>query len=600
MSTTLIRQYTTPGGVEPGPSENLTTSLWRHEEERGDDPILLYREGDSFRSITYAEMAERVRRLAGGLIGMGLEPGTRVCIFSPTRYEFTLLDYAIWAAGCATVTIYETSSPEQVQWIISDSESEVVVCANDDLRKVVDDALAGEDARPTVLTIDAGGLDELIARGESVSDEQVLERARSVTQDDLATLVYTSGTTGMPKGCELTVRNFVWTVTQAEAVLSEVLHRGAVTLMFLPLAHSFARIVQVGSVSTQAQIAYSTGANALMEELAMVRPTWLFAVPRVFEKVYNGASQKAHDEGKGRIFDLAAKVAAEYSRRREAGRVGWGMRLLHGLFDRLVYSRLRDALGGRVQHAVSGGAGLGERLGHFFNGIGLVVLEGYGLTETSAASCVNPPGATKIGTVGQPVPGASGAIADDGEILLKGDMVFRGYWKNPRATAEVMTDDGWFQTGDVGSMDEDGYIRITGRKKEIIVTAGGKNVAPAVLEDRLRAHPLISQAMVVGDRRPFIGALITIDAEEYPRWAARHELDVPLEEAAEHPDLLAEVEEAVESANRAVSQAESIRRFRILPGDFSIQGNELTPTLKLRRNIISERYATEIESLYIS
>ena len=596
--TAITRQFTTPGGVEPDPDENLTTALWRHAEADPQTPILAYRSGDRFIDVTYGEMADRVRRLAAGLIALGKEPGTRVCIFSPTRYEFTLLDYAIWAAGCATVTIYETSSAEQVRWIVQDSGAEVVFCADASLQKTLEDALDGDLGDLRVFTVDSGGLDDLVEIGSGVSDEQVMERARSVTQNDLATLVYTSGTTGMPKGCELTVRNFVWTVTQATSVLNEVIRKGAVTLMFLPLAHSFARIVQVGSVSNQSKIAYSTGVPTLMEELQMVRPTWLFAVPRVFEKVYNGASQKAHDDGKGRIFDLAAKVAGDYSRGREQGKVGLGTRLLHGVFDRLVYGKLRDALGGRVTHIVSGGSGLGERLGHFFNGIGLFVLEGYGLTETSAASCVNPPDRIRIGTVGQPVPGASAAIADDGEILLKGDMVFRGYWKNPQATAEVMDEDGWFYTGDIGSMDPDGYIRITGRKKEIIVTAGGKNVAPAVLEDRMRAHPLVSQVMVVGDDRPFIAALVTIDAEEYPKWAERNGVDLPLEEAREHPLLLEAVQEAVDRANRAVSKAESIRKFRILPNDFTIEGQELTPTLKVKRNVVADRYRDEIEALY--
>lgn len=598
MTTTSIRQFTTPGGVEPDPDENLTSGLWRQEEAEGNSPILRYRQANAFIPVTYAQMAERVRRLAAGFIAMGLEPGDRVGLLMPTRYEFTLLDYAIWAAGCATVPIYETSSVEQVRWILTDSEAKAVVCGDDDLRKVVDEALADQQAEPRVFTVDAGGLDELTAVGASVSDLQVMERAKGVTQQDLATLVYTSGTTGMPKGCELTVRNLVWTVDQAKEVLSAVLRKGAITLMFLPLAHSFARIVQVGSVATGAQIAYSTGIPNLTEELEMVKPTWLFSVPRVFEKVYNSASQKAHDEGKGRVFDLAARVATDYSRGQETGRIGLGTRLLHGIFDRLVYSKLRAALGGQIEYAISGGAGLGERLGHFFNGVGLQVLEGYGLTETSAASAVNPPEGARIGTVGRPVPGASAAIAEDGEIMLKGDMVFRGYWKNPSATADVLTDDGWFLTGDVGSMDEDGYIRITGRKKEIIVTAGGKNVAPAVLEDRLHAHALISQTMVVGDDRPYIAALITIDADEYSRWAARNEIDVPLADAVEHPKLLEEMEAAVNEANRAVSRPESIRRFRVLPGDFTIEGQELTPTLKVKRNVVAERYSREIESLY--
>lgn len=593
----MTSEFTTPGEVPLDPAENLTSALWRHEQERPDDPILRYREGDQFVPVTYAEMAKEVRRLAAGLIALGLEPESRVCIFSPTRYEFTLLDYAIWAAGCATVTIYETSSSEQVEWIVRDSGAKVIFCSDAELRETFEKAVVAMADKPRPFVIDEGGLAELKQLGESVDDDAVMARARAVGQDNLATLVYTSGTTGMPKGCELTVRNFAWTVAQGMADLGEVINEKAVTLMFLPLAHSFARIVQVGSVVTGSQLAYSTGIPNLMEELQMVRPTWLFSVPRVFEKVYNSAASKAHAEGKGKIFDLAARVASDYSRGMMEGRVGLRTKLLHGLFDKLVYSKLRAALGGRVTHAVSGGAALGERLGHFFNGIGITVLEGYGLTETCAGTCVNPPSKVKIGTVGRPIPGASARIAEDGEIWLKGPNVFRGYWNNPTETAAVF-EDGWFKTGDIGSIDEDGYLRITGRKKELIVTAGGKNVAPAVLEDRLRAHPLVSQVMVVGDNRPYIAALVTIDPEEYPKWCEANGVEGPLEENRDNPALVAAVQEAVDDANQAVSKAESIRKFTILPADFTIEGGELTPTLKVKRQVIADRYAGEIEALY--
>lgn len=595
--TTRIAEYTTPGEVTLSPDENLTTALWEHESQHPDHVILSHRVGDEFVPITYADMASQVRRVAAGFMALGLERGSRVCIFSPTRYEFTILDYAIWAAGCATVTIYETSSTDQVKWIVTDSGADLVVCADDSLKAIFDEATQDVADRPQIFTIDSGGLDELVEKGAEISDEQVMARATSVSQDDLATLVYTSGTTGNPKGCELTVRNFVWTVRQAMDVLKDVINMDAVTLMFLPLAHSFARIVQVGSVAMGGQIAFSTGIPNLMEELQIVRPTWLFAVPRVFEKVYNGSASKAHADGKGKIFDLAAATAGTFSREKMAGKVGIKTRVMHGIFDKLVYSRLREALGGRLAHAVSGGAALGERLGHFFNGIGIEVLEGYGLTETSAAFTVNPPGKIKIGTVGKPVPGGSARIADDGEVWLKGGNVFRGYWNNPQATADSLDADGWFHTGDIGSLEE-GYLRITGRKKELIVTAGGKNVAPAVLEDRLRSHPLVSQTIVVGDNQPFIGALVTIDAEEFPRWASEHGIETPLAESLDHPTLVSAIQEAVDRANRAVSKAESIRNFRILPVDFSIEGGELTPTLKVKRRIVHDRYAQEIDALY--
>lgn len=595
--SSLTSQYSAPGEVDVPATENVTSALWRHERDHPDHQILSYRQGDSFTPVTFAEMAERVRRVAAGLMALGLEPGTRICLFSPTRYEFTVLDYAIWAAGCATVTIYETSSAEQVEWIVSDSGARVVICADEKLRGVFEEAMAGTDEPPRVFTIDSGGIDELVELGKDVTDDDVMARARAVAHDDLATLVYTSGTTGRPKGCALTVRNFVWTATQAMTVLHEVINMEATTLMFLPLAHSFARIVQVGSVTQGGLIAFSSGIPKLMEELEIVKPTWLFSVPRVFEKVYNGASSKAHAEGKGRIFDMAAATATDYSRQLQEGRVRLGTRLMHAIFDRLVYARLREALGGRVTHAISGGAALGERLGHFFRGIGLEVLEGYGLTETSAASTVNPPERVRIGTVGRPLPGASVGIADDGEVWLKGGNVFSGYWNNPEATAESLDADGWFRTGDLGSLD-DGYLSITGRKKELIVTAGGKNVAPAVLEDRLRSHPLVSQTIVVGDNRPFIAALVTIDPEEFPRWASENGIEAPLSEATDDPRLVAAIQEAVDAANRAVSKAESIRTFRILPVDFTIEGGELTPTLKVKRRVVHDRYGDAIESLY--
>jgi long-chain acyl-CoA synthetase len=595
--SSLTAEYTSPGEVEVLATENVTSALWRHERDHPDHPILSYRQGDAFLPITFAEMAGRVRRVAAGLIALGLEPGTRVCLFSPTRYEFTILDYAIWAAGCATVTIYDSSSAEQVEWIVSDSGAQVVICADEKLRGVFEEAMAATPQPPRVFTIDSGGIDELVELGKGVSDDDVLTRAQAVEHDDLATLVYTSGTTGKPKGCALTVRNFVWTATQAMTVLHEVINMEASTLMFLPLAHSFARIVQVGSVTQGGLIAYSSSIPNLMEELAIVKPTWLFSVPRVFEKVYNGASSKAHAEGKGRIFDMAASTAGDYSRQLQEGKVRLGTRMMHGIFDRLVYGRLREALGGRVTHAVSGGAALGERLGHFFRGIGLEVLEGYGLTETTAATTVNPPEQVRIGTVGRPLPGDSVGIADDGEVWLRGGNVFSGYWNNPEATAESLDAEGWFHSGDLGSLD-DGYLSITGRKKELIVTAGGKNVAPAVLEDRLRSHPLVSQTIVVGDNRPFIAALVTIDPEEFPRWAAENGIDAPLSEAIHNPKLIAAIQEGVDAANRAVSKAESIRVFHILPVDFTIEGGELTPTLKVKRRVISERYAHAIDSLY--
>jgi long-chain acyl-CoA synthetase len=593
-----LKEFIAPGEVAVDPAENITTQLWKNEEALPDHAIAAFRVGDGpFRDVTYAEFASQVRRVAAGLMALGLEKGDRVCIFSPTRYEFTVLDYAIWTAGMATVTIYETSSAEQVEWIVGDSGARAIICASDDLKKVFLEKAGELGTCEHVFSLDSGGLESLIEAGVKISDDQVMERARSVTPDDLATLVYTSGTTGRPKGCVLSVDNFVWICRQVESVTEAVLNPGASTLMFLPLAHIFARVVQVASVNQGAKINYSNGVPVLLEELQMVRPTWMFSVPRVFEKIYNGASQKAHADGKGKIFDTAARTAIEFSEQSQRGNVGLKTKVLHGIFDKLVYTKLRDVFGGRCEYAISGGAALGERLGHFYSGIGVNILEGYGLTETSAGSTVNRPDATSVGSVGLPIPGVGIRIADDGEVLIKGRHIFGGYWNNQEATDEVVRD-GWFHSGDIGELDENGFLRITGRKKEIIVTAGGKNVAPAVLEDRLRAHPLISQAMVVGDNQPFIATLVTIDPDEFPRWVTEHDKLGTLADLIDDEDLKAAVQQAVDDANKAVSKAEAIKSFRILPEDFTIEGGELTPTLKVKRRVVADLYGSVIDEIY--
>lgn len=595
-----MKEFIGPGEVAVDPAENLTTQLWANEQSLPGHAIAAYRVGDGpFQDVTFSEFADQVRRVAAGLMSLGLSKGDRVCVFSPTRYEFTVLDYAIWTAGLATVTIYETSSAEQVEWIVGDSGAKAIICATDDLKKVFEEKAGALGTCENVYSLESGGMDALTTAGVAISDDEVMERARSVIQDDLATLVYTSGTTGRPKGCVLSVGNLVWISRQVESVTEKLIHPGASTLMFLPLAHIFARVVQVASINAAAKLNYSNGIPVLLEELQMVRPTWMFAVPRVFEKIYNGASHKAHADGKGKIFDSAAHTAIEFSEQSERGGVSLKTRVLHTVFDKLVYGKLRDVFGGRCEYAISGAAALGERLGHFYSGIGVTVLEGYGLTETSAGSTVNRPEAISIGSVGLPIPGVSVRIADDGEVLIKGRHIFGGYWKNQTATDEVM-DDGWFHSGDVGELDEDGFLRITGRKKEIIVTASGKNVAPAVLEDRLRAHPLISQAMVVGDNQPFIAALITIDADEFPTWAKEHGKSGAVTALLGDEDLTAAIQKAIDDANTAVSKAESIRAFRILPADFSIEGGELTPTLKVKRRVVSDLYGSVIDGIYTS
>jgi long-chain acyl-CoA synthetase len=593
-----MQEYTSPGEVKVGDDENLTDQLWEAARAYPNRPALAYRSGDAFVDVSTREMADQVLALARGIIGLGIEPGSMICVFSSTRMEWTLLDYAIWTAGCVTVPIYETSSAEQVEWIVSNSGAKAIVVENADLKDTYDEVSASLTECEHVFVLDDGGVEKLVAAGADVSEDEARARAEAVDADDIATLVYTSGTTGRPKGCVLTHRSFVWDTKQVLSV-SPFFAAGQTTLLFLPLAHIFARVIQVACVTAGVKLGFSTGIPQLVEELQMFKPNFLLSVPRVFEKVYNGAQQKAHAEGKGAIFDKAAQVAIDYSREQATGKVSLKTKVLHALFDKLVYTKLRAAMGGEVTHAVSGGAALGERLGHFFHGIGLLILEGYGLTETTAGSTLNRVDAFKIGTVGKPVPGLSVRIADDGEVLMKGASVFREYWKNPEATAEAKDADGWFHTGDIGELDNEGFLRITGRKKELIVTAGGKNVAPAVLEDRLRAHPLISQVMVVGDAQPFIAAIVAIDADEFPRWAEEHgKTGKTVADLTDDEELRATVEAAIEDANKAVSKAEAIKAFRIVPEDFTIEGGELTPTLKVKRNVVADKYQAIIDDIY--
>ena len=593
-----MQEYTSPGEASVAEDANLTGPLFEAARTTPDRLAVAHRVGDRFVDWTTRQFVDEITAVARGLIGLGIEPGQRVCIMSSTRLEWTILDYAIWAAGAVTVPIYETSSAEQVEWIVSDSDAVAIVIETPELRSIYGEVADKLPGCGHVFVIEEGGMDAIKAAGADVSDDDVLARAAAVKADDLATLVYTSGTTGRPKGCELTHRNFVWNVAQSESAIRDLMREGESTLLFLPLAHIFARYIQVAVIHAGVKLGYSTGIPQLLEELALFKPTFLLAVPRVFEKVFNGAQQKAHGDGKGKIFDKAAAVAEQFSREQAAGKVGLGTKVLHGLFDKLVYGKLRHALGGNVRYAVSGGAALGERLGHFFNGIGVLILEGYGLTETTAPATVNRPDAFKIDTVGKPLPGTSVKIADDGEVLLKGGQIFAGYYNNDDATREVLESDGWFHTGDLGQLDGEGYLRITGRKKEILVTAGGKNVAPAILEDRMRAHALISQSMVVGDGKPFIAALITIDPEAFTGWAeANGKSGKTVADLVDDAELQAEVQKAVDEANQAVSKAESIRTFRILPEDFEV-GIELSQKMSVKRHVVSEKYGHVIEDIY--
>ncbi|RAN93984.1 AMP-dependent synthetase/ligase [Micromonospora saelicesensis] len=602
-----MREFSVPPIVTVGDAANLTDPVWDNAEvapdtvqfarptPRADGTVTEWTE------VTCLQFRDEVAAVARGLIAAGIEPGARVGLMSRTRYEWTLLDYAIWAVGAVTVPIYETSSAEQAAWILEDSNAVAVVVESEAHAALIAGVRHRLPELGQVWQIDLGGVDELVTTGTTVELAEVERRRKAVRAGDLATIIYTSGTTGRPKGCVLTHRNMYADIANAVPVLPNLFNAGASTLLFLPLAHAFARLIQIGVVQARATMAHCADTKNLVAELQAFRPTFVLSVPRVFEKVYNAAKQKAEADGKGGIFARAEQVAIAYSEALETpGGPGLALRAQHVVFDRLVYRKLRAALGGRCRDAISGGAPLGARLGHFFRGIGVTVLEGYGLTETSPAAAANLPSGTRMGTVGRPLPGVTVRIEDDGEILISGELIFQGYWRNETATAETISADGWFRTGDLGQLDSDGYLSITGRKKELIVTAGGKNVAPAVLEDLVRAHPLISQCVVVGDRKPFIAALVTVDEEALPTWLenAGMPLDTPVEQLREHEGLRKEIQAAVDAANQAVSKAEAIKVFRVLPHDFTEATGELTPSLKVKRQVVHKTYAAEIADIY--
>jgi len=601
-----VREYSIPALVDIPAAASLTDVVFTRARQ---DPhiVVMRRRTDEGRwaDVTAGQFRDEVTALAKGLIAAGINPGDRVALMSRTRYEWTVIDYAIWAAGAVTVPIYETSSAEQIEWILSDSGARAAFAETSRHSEAISGVRERVPSLEHVWLIDGGpdNLDSLAhpARGADVTDEQLEQHRTARKAADLATIIYTSGTTGRPKGCEITHVNLLADVRNAvQGALVEVFEiSGSSTLLFMPLAHSFARIIQVGCMESGAILGHWPDTGTVAQALPEFQPTFLLAVPRVFEKVFNSAQQQASaSKAKTRIFQAAVETAIAWSKSLD-GTDGQASapRIRHALFDRLVYSRLRAAIGGKVRYAVSGGAPLGERLGHFFRGAGITILEGYGLTETSAAAVVNKPARNKIGTVGLPLPGVAIKIADDEEILLRGPNVFLGYWHNDPATAEALDADGWLHSGDVGSLDDEGFLRVTGRKKELIVTAGGKNVAPAVLEDRLRAHPLISQCVVVGDGRPYIACLITLDPEAVEFWRKQHgrPADANL---TDDPELIADIQLAVDDANKAVSRAESIRRFRILDSDFTEGNGYLTPSLKVRRNLVTKDYTADIEAIY--
>ncbi|MUL40929.1 long-chain fatty acid--CoA ligase [Streptomonospora sp. PA3] len=598
-----MREYSSPVKVEVAAESRLPDTLFARAEEEPDAVAFRRQEAGQWRDVTCAQFRDDVAAIAKALIAAGVEHGDRVGLMSRTRYEWTTIDYAIWSVGGVTVPIYESSSEEQISWILSDSGSRAVFAESAEHVARIESVRADLPELSHVWQIEGPGFAEFQRGGAEVADSVVEERRKAGTADELATLIYTSGTTGRPKGCELTHRNLLFTILNAiHGPLHEVFSiEGRSTLLFLPLAHSFARVIQVGCVESRTVMGhFPTTGPEVIDALGSFRPTFLLAMPRVFEKVYNKAEQKAVSEGRGRIFRAAADTAIAYSRALDTGRVPLSLRLRHALFERLVYGKILAAVGGQARYSVSGGSALGERLGHFFRGVGLTIIEGYGLTETSAPTSVNSPSKNKIGTVGPPLPGVAHRIDDDGEILVKGDHVMRGYWQNEKATAEAFDAEGWYRTGDLGKLDEDGYLAITGRKKEIIVTAGGKNVAPAVIEDRLRGHAIVSQCMVVGDNRNFVSALITIDPEAFEFWKKQHGKSGTIAELVEDPDLVATVQEAVDDANKAVSRAESVRKFTVLPVDFTEEGGQMTPSLKVKRHVVAKQFSDEIERLYSS
>ena len=553
--------------------------------------------------VSAEEFHQDVKTLARGLAAIGINVGDRVGIMAATRYEWTLMDFAIWYAGAVTVPIYETSSPSQVAWILSDSQVRAVALENQRHQRIVDTAVRQEKLEPLIATwqMDDDGLDQLRAKASEGPDEAEMESRRAQAGlDDIATIIYTSGTTGKPKGCELTHGNFVELSLQTiNSDLNKAIHQGSSTVLFIPLAHVFARFIAILSVAAGAKVGHTADVKQLVPDLQSYQPTFLLAVPRVFEKVYNSAMMKAEAGGKGKIFAAGAQTAIDYSTALQDGKVPLGLKLKHALFEKLLYGKIREAMGGKVTNAVSGGGPLGARLGHFFRGIGVDIMEGYGLTETTAPVTVNSPTKVKIGTVGRPIPGNGVKIADDGEVLARGVCLMRGYHNRPDVTEKEIVD-GWFHTGDIGSLDDEGFLTITGRKKELIVTASGKNVAPAQLEDQIRSDAIISQVMVVGDNRPFVAALVTLDGETIGGWLKQQGIseDTPLEELAQHPKVKEHVQKVINKANQSVSKAESVRAFRIAPVDFTVESGQMTPSMKLKRNVVMEDFKDLVEEIY--
>ncbi len=592
----------TPLLVPSVPTDNVTDLLEQRVAATPDRALFATPDGDTWRDMTALQFRDKVVAVAKGLVAAGVQPGDRIGLMCKTSFEWSLIDFALFYAGAVMVPIYETSSALQVHWILEDSAARGVITETVEHAERLAEIRADAPGVELEWRLDQGAIDQLISSGGEIPSEEIERRRNIANADDIATLIYTSGSTGRPKGCVLTHANFVDLSRNSAAALGEVLNQpGASTLLFVTLAHIFARFISILAVHSGVRVGHQPDTTKLLPSLGSFHPTFLLAVPRVFEKVYNSAEQKAEAGGKGKIFRAAALVAVRHSELVMAGeKVPFMVGVKFKLFDKLVFAKLREAMGGQVKFAVSGSAPLSHYLGHFYHSLGIKILEGYGLTETTAPVTVNLPDKFKIGTVGPALPGHTVRIAEDGEVEVKGVDVFKEYWRNPEATRAVFTADGFFKTGDLGSLDSDGYLTITGRKKEIIVTAGGKNVAPAGLEDPIRSFPLIGQIVAVGDQKPFISALITLDAEMLPTWLKNHELnpEMTLEEAAAHPAVVAEIQRAVDHGNKYVSRAESIRKWVILPTEFTEASGHLTPKMSIKRDNILRDYAGEIAKIY--
>ena len=592
-----------PGKIKVTDSMSIPWVMRNHAIDRAEKVVFERKSSiNTWVPVTWRQFYAEVRELARGLIAMGVQPNDHIAIMSHSRYEFALFDQAVWAVGAQLIPIYETDSTQQARWIIDDAHCRIAIAETRQLHDVLAPILNDVEHFETIHVIEEDAVDKISALGQPECDEEIDRRIDATTADDLATIIYTSGTTGLPKGARLSHRNLLHVAINGplDDGLSHIIGGYQRSLLALPMAHVFARFICIMSMYSGNVTGFAPDAKNLVTDIQSFKPTYILAVPRIFEKIYNAADAKAGRGLKLKLFRHYAKVAIKYSRALDTPEgPSLQLRAQHRAGDRLVYSTIRNLLGGDLANSISGGAPLGERLGHFFRGIGITVHEGYGLTETSAPTTVNTPDFIRIGSVGPAYPGCYVSIGEDGEILCKGDHVFREYNNNPGATVEAFTEDGWFHTGDLGRIDDDGFVYITGRKKELIVTAGGKNVAPAILEDRLRGHPLVSQVVVVGDQKPFIGALATLDSEMLPGWLRNHGLpEMSAKEAAENPQVLAAIDRAIKRANEAVSRAESIRKFRILPIDFTVANGYMTPSMKLKRAAVLRDFADDIEKIY--